>query len=420
MSRFIYLILIIGIAGSLYGQAPDHERDSYKALTLKDAIEIGLKNNPTLQSSLARLAASRGRFWSSISLPPPEISITNEYIPSGMSLKDSDEKTVGIGQGFEFPTTYFFRGRKGSTEQAIVGKEYEMNKWSVVAQIKSAYFLLLAEKNQYALAQENLLLAEDFYQKAQIRYQAGEATHLEQLTAKVQYSEAKNGLEISKNRLTTVSAELNNAMGFGKDQPCAYHPVDSLSFMRYDFSLDDLLKEAGDTNPQLQADRLRIGSASFDRKLAFSTLLPTFAVSYFRQSRDRENGYYGAAVGISVPLWFMFDQRGKIEEATANLSLAESDFRSSQNGLLLKIKSSFAELKNQENQVILWKSEIMPQADEIYRAAQKSYEMGEITYIEFIQAKQTSVNAKKNYIDSLLSYHLSVIALEQAIGKPLQ
>ena len=262
-------------------------------------------------------------------------------------------------------------------------------------------------------------MAEDFYKKAQIRYHAGEATNLEQLTAKVQYTEAKNEVDLTKNRLTAASAELNNAMGFGKDRQCAYQPGDSLSFIRYNFSLDDLLKEAGDTNPQLQADRLRIGSASFDRKLAVSTLLPTFTVSYFRQSRDQENGYYGAALGISVPLWFAFDQRGKIAEATANLSLAESDFRSSQNGLLLKVKSSFAEFKNQENQVILWKSDIMPQADEIYRAAQKSYEMGEITYIEFIQAKQIIITAKKKYIDSLLSYHLSVIALEQAVGKPL-
>jgi outer membrane protein TolC len=179
------------------------------------------------------------------------------------------------------------------------------------------------------------------------------------------------------------------------------------------------LKEAAARHPRLLADRLRIGSAAVDKKLAYANLLPVFNVSCFRQSRDRETGYYGAALAMSVPLWFMFEHKGKIQESTANIAVAESDFQATQNEICFNVKSAFAEYSNQEKRVVLYQADILPQADEIYRAAQKSYEMGELSYIEFMQAKLTLVNSKRNYIDSLLSYRLSIVALEEAVGKPL-
>jgi outer membrane protein TolC len=411
-------VLLLAIA-ILAGSSLAENENSESGISLQQAIKIGLENSPLIKSGLARLAASRGRFWSGVSLPAPELSITNEYIPVGMGLQEVGEKTVGVSQSFEFPAVYILKGRKLSAEQAIAQQEFELSKLSVISNIKSAYYQSMADKAQFALAQENLILAQDFFDKARIRYATGEATNLERLTAKVQYSEAQNALELQRNRLFATSAKLANAMGFGSDSKTAYQPLDSLSFKPFQFSLDHLLKEAETVHPGLLADRLRIGSASFDKKLAHVNLLPAFSLSYFRQSRDRESGYYGAALGVSVPLWFMFEHKGKIQESAANVALAEADFRSTQNDICFRVKGAFADFCDQEKRIVLYKSDILPQADEIYRAAQKSYEMGEITYVEFMQAKQTRVNSKRNYIDALLSYHLSIVALEEAVGKPL-
>lgn len=419
MKSLIFFMVLLLTIGILAGQSISDKESTTVAISLADAVRIGLENNPMMKSSLARLRASRGRFWSGISLPAPEVSVTHEYIPVGLGLTEYDEKSVGIGQEFEFPTSYILRGRKGSTEQAIAQQEFELSKLRVISHIASSYYRMMADKAQFALAQENLVLARDFFDKAQIRYKAGEATNLERLTAKVQYSEAQNSLEMQQNRLFAASAELHNALGFGRDQDRAYEPVDSMRFDRLEFNLDHVLKEAAARHPRLLADRLRIGSAAVDKKLAYANLLPVFNVSYFRQSRDRETGYYGAALAMSVPLWFMFEHKGKIQESTANIAVAESDFQATQNEISFNVKSAFAEYSNQEKRVVLYQADILPQADEIYRAAQKSYEMGELSYIEFMQAKLTLVNSKRNYIDSLLSYRLSIVALEEAVGKPL-
>ena len=59
----------------VYGQT------EIKKLSLNEAIEIGLKNNPEVKSAIENISASKGRFWSGISLPSPEIFVRYEWTP---------------------------------------------------------------------------------------------------------------------------------------------------------------------------------------------------------------------------------------------------------------------------------------------------------------------------------------------------
>jgi cobalt-zinc-cadmium resistance protein CzcA len=116
----------------------------------------------------------------------------------------------------------------------------------------------------------------------------------------------------------------------------------------------------------------------------------------------------------------MLDQRGRILEASSNVSSAEAEFKKVNNDVYAKTQAAFAEFKHEEKQVQFYVQDILPQAKEIFRTASKSYEAGEITYMEFLQAQQTLINSKGSYADALLSYNLSIVTIEEAIGKTLQ
>jgi outer membrane protein TolC len=106
--------------------------------------------------------------------------------------------------------------------------------------------------------------------------------------------------------------------------------------------------------------------------------------------------------------------------ATANLRSAEFDLRTAGNEVYNTILSSYNELKSGEQQVRLYQKDVLPQAEEVFRTATKSYEAGEITYMEFLQAQQTIMSAKSNYVDVLLAYNLSLVSLEAAVGNNLR
>ncbi len=413
VNKIFVLFVTILLPHCIYGQT------EIKEISLNDAIEIGLKNNPEIKSAQEKILAAKGRFWSGIFLPSPEISVRYEWIPRDKNLKSFGELTQEINQSFEFPANYFLKGRKLSNEEEIAYYRFKQTELIITSQIKSAYYNVLAKKEQLKIAEENLSIAEDFFKKAEIRYNVGEGTNLERLTAKVQFTEAKNNLEVVRNELKTAIAELNFALGYGRQSEEIFTLKDNLVFKEYNFSFDELFSLSSYANPKIKIAELNLSSSYIDKKLAWSSILPIFNLSYFKQARDGDRGYYGASFGISVPLWFMFQQRGQIQEASANVNIAESELQLAKNEVYLRLKSAFNEYENDLKQVKLYLNDILPQSEEIFRVAAKSYEAGEITYLEYLQAKQTLITSKNNYIKALLKYYLSLFALEEIVGQSL-
>lgn len=185
MRQLFALFILIFSVSILNGQ-----QGMNKELTLDEAIEIGLKNNPRIISARENISAAKGRFWSGISLPAPEVGVSYEYTPVNKSLRNFSERTFEVSQSFEFPSNYFLRGSRFSKEEEIAFYRLKQTEVVIIAQIKSAYYNVLSKKKLLEIAEENLKIAEDFSKKAEIRYNVGEGTNLERLTAKVQFTEA--------------------------------------------------------------------------------------------------------------------------------------------------------------------------------------------------------------------------------------
>ncbi len=236
------------------------------------------------------------------------------------------------------------------------------------------------------------------------------------MTAKVQLSEANSNLGIYKNEYSKSLEELIFSMGLKSNTHSNFNLTDSLSFVNYENVIQNYCSNFS-SNLQITLDKKNKEILEVEESLASSSFLPDINFSYYLQSRDNNNGYYGVSLGISVPLWFMFEQRGKIQEAKANYKTAEYNLKQTINQENYKIQNSLKDFENNLEQVNLYTEEIIPQANEIFRTASESYNAGEANYIEFLQAKQTLLNAQNNYNKALLNYYLSIFEIEEIIGK---
>ena len=409
MNKYFILAVLALFISKLNGQT------EINRISLNEAIEIGVRQNPELIQATENISAAKGRFWNGISLPQPELELSLEYAPVNTSLSNYSERTFAISQSFEFPTNYFLKGKKYSKEEEIAFEQYLLKKYELVKQIKSAYFKVLADQSIVKYSEENLIISDDFYKKAQIRYNVGEGTNIEELTAKVQLSEAKNKLEIAKNNLNTSQAELNYVLGYRNQNTLIL--TDSLIYSEHNLSVETAYQTAEETNPEIKAAELKNGIAGVEKTLAWSSLLPNFNFAYFKQSRDGDNGFYGASFGVSVPLWFIMDQRGAIQEASANESISEALLQQTKNEIRLKLKNAYTSYINNQQQIKTYNDDILPQTEEVYRTAIKSYDAGELSYLEYMQVKQLVINARENYITALFNYNKSLFDLEEIIGK---
>lgn len=412
MRYFGILFITFFLVSNLYGQ-----ENNNKSLTLSSAIELGLKNNPTIKAAEENISASKGRFWSGVSLPQPELSYDNQWIPIVNKAGAQSEKTLSISQSLEFPSVYFLKGNKLSKDEKIAVYKLNAVKRCVIAEIKSSYFKVLAKEQLIKSAKDNLKISEDFFKKAEIRLNVGEGTNLERLTAKVQFTEAQINLDVIKNELSTAFAELNYSIGYGKQKyDSTFTLADTLTFVDYKLNIEDLYKSLEESNPEIKIAELNSDISVVEKSIAWSSLLPNINLAYFKQSRDGGD-FYGTSAGISVPLWFMLEQKGKIQEAKANQSISDAELQSTKNELALKLQSAVNDYENNLKQVKLYVNDVLPQTEEIFSTATKSYDAGEITYIEYMQAKQTLISSQNNYINVLLNHYQSLFGIEEIVGK---
>jgi cobalt-zinc-cadmium efflux system outer membrane protein len=290
----------------------------------------------------------------------------------------------------------------------------------VISDVRKAYIVVQEKQVLIKLAEENLIVAGEFKAKSGIRYNAGEATNLEKLTAEVQYTQALNNLEVLKNNHKIALSDLLYSMGI-KETLKIYNPVitDSLTFVPYDESLESIIERTLRTNPSIMLSEYKKNHSRINKKIALSSYLPDFSVGYKRQSLNGINNFYGLNFGISIPLWFIFDQRGKVEEANAEIKISENEYDETYNFIRNSVKKAYENRKNSEKQILLYKNTLIPESEEIHRIANAGYQTGEITYLEYLQAKQILVTTKENYISALKEYNLNLIELEKAIGRKL-
>jgi outer membrane protein TolC len=413
MRKFICPLILALWVNVLYSQ------DTIKVyLSLEGAIESALKNNPEIKRSAASIDGARGRFWNSISLPQPTVTASYDFVPKNQPLARYEERAYQISQPFEFPTNYYLYGKQASSEIDITKAELFQTSSAIILKVKDAYYKSLAAQALHNIALENMQAAQEFMSKAQVRYNAGEAANIELMTARLQNAESANAAAISLNELKSAREKIK-ALLAEKNVYTNYILTDSLKPAEVSTEINEILEKAFGSNPLIKKGEAELRASSARRQIAWSGLLPSFEISYSWQALGGSADYYGVSFGMSLPLWFMFDQKGKIQEASAGYRGAEAELIAVKNTLRFNITNAYINLKNEERQLKLYKDELLPQANEIYRAALLSYGAGELSYIELLQAKQTANSVKSNYVNALLNYNIAAAQLEQLAGSSI-
>jgi cobalt-zinc-cadmium efflux system outer membrane protein len=287
----------------------------------------------------------------------------------------------------------------------------------LVHKMKNAYWKLVAEKQHLRLAQKNVQLAEDFLQKAKRRYDVGEATNLEYIKARVEKARTENNLVQAQNAVKIALVDLNTLLVRDSDAPVSL--VDSLTFQPFNLQLQDLKNKAFAVHPKLKTLELETQLAGTRRALAWGSFLPSMELKYMKMTIAGNPDFWGAEIGLSIPLWFPLRQKGAIQQATALLRKTEFEYQALKNNIDLQVETAFAHAKSAETQVQIFQAELLVEAEEVYRIAQRSYDEGESSYLELLDAQRTLITVRTDYIHYLFSFKKALAELEVAVGESL-
>jgi len=393
------------------------EAQPLEGLTLQGAITIALQRNPNIQAALKRYEAAVARIRQAKAFPEPALYWDSDLQPSFFGFSRSAESYVGISQLIEFPGRRHFRGKVAESEADVAYSDADIAKLELILQVKITFYEVLLAQERQSYARENLTLAQDFLEKAQIRYQAGSVARFEVLRAEVEVARAENQLRIATNEVDLAKAKLNFLLYRKLEEPI--EPEGELERPPYAPELTQLFKEAEQKRPELKGVRYTIKAEEHAGSLAKLSYFPDLDLQLTRHYLQDEGTFWDVVFSFSLPIFFWQRQQGEIAEARARISSLQAESAYLANLIFLEVKDAHLRVLATQDRIKLYKEKILKEAEEIYRIAIRSYQEGEIGYLEVLEARRTLMGIRLSYADVLFENQVSVAELEKATAADL-
>jgi len=406
------MFLMIGI-GFLWAQAEQED-----LLTLDDCLSIALEQNPLIQSSLQQYKAAQARVHQAKAFYQPSISWDNDLQPSFLNFKDSGEYYIGISQAFDFPGKRSLRGKIATQDANALLAEIDLLKLDISFRVKQAFYGLLLADEKLKYLQQNLELAKDFLQKAELKFDAGDVAKVEVLRARVEASKAANEVRVAKNDVRLAKATLNFLLARKKYAPLVVRGDLKRETVKLD--LGSLKQKALSFRPEMRRVNFNLERERLQKKVANMSYLPDFEIGLNRHGIEGEGTFWDFTLSFNVPLFFWQPAKGEIAEAAANINALQKEAEHIVNTIHLEVEEAYTVAEAAENQIQLYEEEILEQSEEVYNMFSFSYQEGEIGSIELIDARRTLLEARQSYADALFYYDVSLAALELSVGYSLE
>ena len=397
-------------------------RAEAEPLSRVEAVRLALKDNPEVIAALKEWDVARAQVWQARALPDPELELEYEELPGVFSLGKFGERNIGVVQTIEFPATWWLRNRAAvQNAHATQMQAYETAKLDLAARVKIAYDRIVFNQKIYDYSEQNLKLAQDFLAKAQARFEAGDVPQLEVLRAEVEAGRAENQVTVARSDLWTSKAELNTRLA--RDIKTPLGVVGDVDYQLVELDLSSLKERALVSRPDLVGAGLALASVRSWRSATVASILPNINLGIFRQTISGPTGkesFWRTGIGLELPVWAMFRQRGEIAETNAQVAKVSAQTDAVRYQVVLDVEVAFLNLKAAEQQVGLFQDRILPVAERAYEVGSQSYREGKATYLELLEAQRSLTETRIEHAEALFAYRSAMANLERAVGSDLE
>jgi len=366
-----------------------------KKLQLKEAIEIALQNNPEIAAFSLKVEESK--MLKKTAFAPGKTNLTYGTDQNNIAENGHPLNVFGIEQNLSFPTLYSAESKSKQIEISMSESRLNIQKNECAKNVANAFFNLQMLVNKREVSKMLDSLFTQLLIVSEKREGKGDISHLEVLNIKAK----KNQLSIV---LSALDADIQNAF---KKLKVIMNSDSDFEISEYAEMLPEI-SVIPDSLPVYQLLKLENDYYNSLIQVSKNKTLPDFSLNYFLGSNRYENSkyYHGFQVGVAVPLFFGSD-KGRTQAAKIS---GEAQFLLSQNELNL-IKNRLNELINQQlkYKILLnnYNTSGKQLYDEITRTAIKSYQLGEISFYQFVNSYETAVQIQIEYLENLFGYNVA-------------
>lgn len=390
-------------------------------------IRRALAENRLVQAARYNVLALKHRIPQVTALDDPVVSNTIYPSPdNGLQTADGYMPwNLLIAQQFPWFGTLGLRGLAAEQDVKVALAELAAAQLDVVEAVKRAYYDLYFNQRAERILLDNRALVEDFLEIARIRYETGQTSQQDVLSAEVTLTDLDRELVATRQGIASARADLAQQLHISPEAELRTLP--EVPIADVPAQIERLYRLAAAARPELQGRLAAVARDATAVELArkryypditlgfnYGLMTTTNAISQVAEGGDN----LGMFVGFNLPVY-----RGKIDAAVLEAqarALADAKlYEAERDGAYRQIKDLLSQAKAQRETLDLVRTGILPRARQALDVASADYQTGAVDFLTLLTAWREVLQIELQVAQFESALGQSLASLERAVGVQL-
>lgn len=411
MSKIPKFVLLVYLLGCFYPVKA-------QLLTIQDAVDQAIKNNAPINQMRSQLNQKKEEWRTQTGISAPEFS----YMKEGINNKAADpfqEKRMTVSQSIDFPLTTAYRLKGISQEEKAMEFNIQEEERKVKANVKSRYVEVIYALHLQKLRDQQLKLATELYNAVYTQFETGMGNGMDLTKAELQVAESNNDIDDARRQLHQARYSLFNLMGLPpENQKYTIEFMDSLKSNDVAISQITALSVLTE-QPSYQSSIKELEASGYFLKEARSNILPDIRFNLYKQDYGTGYNFNGFELGLSFPIWYPLEQKGKIRMNLARQEEIQWKQKEIRSGVKEQIEHAWHSYEVSRSTIKRYDETIRSKAEKLQALTLSAYKLGEVDLLNLIQAQQIYLNSQQRYLSALREFYIQLIELEKFLNREL-
>ena len=400
MKKYIILSLLCGCLSA--------NAQTMVPLTYRQYMERVAEGNLEYVSEKLNVPAAKAEVTAAKVFNDPNLSV---------SYFNNENNSLQMGEGVEVELSKTFSFGKRGANISLARSESELTE-----ALLADYMEALKQHELYKVKENAYENIRALAESDSIRFSLGQIREVDATQSRVEAGVLRNELLQAGAELKNAFSNLNLLTGtFSMDT--LFHPEAELRMEPRNFILVDLITAASEgrtdlvaalKNKEVAARALKVARRERNTDVDLSIAVSRNARVYNEEAPAPP--FTGVTAGIAVPLKFSNFNKGTVRAARYREQQAEAQYKQALLQVQTEVMQAYRNYQSFAEQVNHYQDGLLRQAREVMDGKIYSYNRGEVSLLEVLDAQRTYDEVQAQYIETLFNYSSALVELERSAG----
>ena len=415
--------------------APATQQDGPLVLTLDEALQIALSENPTVKIADKTIEAKKYAKKGTYAALWPEISASGAWqnnikkqvfhiMDQTMEVGTMNNVVAGATAAMPIINVQLWKSLKlTAMDVELAVEQARSSRIDMVEQVSKAFYQVLLAKDSYNVYKRVYDNAVENHKIVEKRYSVGQVSEYDFIRSQVTVSNAEPNVFAAENSIVLALWQLKALLGVDLDMQvdCAGSLADYESAMTSQINMEGSLVD----NTTMKQFDIQERMLEQNLKLKRAANLPSLAASInyqftamdesFKLMHYSWNPSSAAALSLNIPIFAGGKRRAEINQAKIDLSKIQLQRENTERQLRTAIMSYYSNMQTNLKQYHA-SSQNIATAKRGYDIAVKRYEVGGGTLLDVDNSQLAYTQAELSRSTSIYEYLINKVSMDKITG----